>query len=604
MKLVQVILKNFRGYLNETRIDLDDLTAFIGKNDAGKSTVLEALEIFFNNSTIKIDRDDASQSGDPRSVTIGCVFDDLPTQVVVDTSNPTTLDDEFLVNEHNQFEVYKVFNCGVQRIGKPKISAVANHPTVEGLDDLLSLSISQLKSRWNSTGINDDEVRMNRSASIRQALWRSSQDLQLSRTEISLDEADGKKIWDSLSKSLPIFGLFSADRQSRDGDSEVQDPMKIAVRSALNDLENELKHIADAVHNRVLDVANRTVQKIHDMDPTLADNLSPRFRESPKWDTIFKLSLTGEDEIPINKRGSGVRRLILINFFRAEVERKKAEIGSPSTVYAIEEPETSQHPNNQRMLIQALQELSETNNSQVLLSTHVPGLAASIPVTSLRYIDRDGSGHPVILSGSEQVYRQIAETLGVIPDHRVKVLLCVEGINDVAFFYSVGKLLNQSDNSMPDIKSDPRIAIIELGGSSLKHWVDNHYLREIGIPEFHIYDRDDPNSPNYSDACNQINARGDGSKACLTHRKEIENYYHTDLIYNEFQVRLNPARFDDVPALIRSNLPSSGVDLNKAKIKERLAKYCAPQMTLPQLQAVDQNHEIRNWFAEIAQYLN
>lgn len=31
MKLIQVILKNFRGYQNETRIDLDDLTAFIGK---------------------------------------------------------------------------------------------------------------------------------------------------------------------------------------------------------------------------------------------------------------------------------------------------------------------------------------------------------------------------------------------------------------------------------------------------------------------------------------------------------------------------------------------------------------------------------------------
>lgn len=603
MKLIQVILKNFRGYQNETRIDLDDLTAFIGKNDAGKSTILEALEIFFNNSTIKIDRDDASQSGDPRSVTIGCVFEDLPTQVVVDTSNPTTLHDEYLVNEHDQFEVYKVFNCAVQRIGKPKISAVANHPTAEGLDDLLSLSISELRSRWDSTGIQDEDVQRNRSASIRQALWRSSQDLQLSRMEISLDEADGRRIWDSLSKSLPIFGLFSADRQSRDGDSEVQDPMKIAVRSALSDLEDELEHIADTVHNRVLDVANRTVQKIHDMDPTLADNLSPRFRESPRWDTIFKLSLTGEDEIPINKRGSGVRRLILINFFRAEVERKKAEAGSPSTVYAIEEPETSQHPNNQRMLIQALRELSETQHSQVLLSTHVPGLAASIPVTSLRYIEQDRSGHPTVLSGNDDVYRQIAETLGVIPDHRVKVLLCVEGINDVDFFYAVGKLLNQSDSAIPDIKSDPRVAIIELGGSSLKHWVDNHYLREIGIPEYHIYDCDDPNSPQYLDDCNTVNARNDGSKAHLTQRREIENYYHPDLIYNEFGVSLNPAPFDDVPALIRDNLPANQNRLNTSTIKERLAKYCAPRMTLSQLQAVDNQNEIRNWFTEIATYL-
>ena len=47
MKLREIILKNFRGYYAETRITIDDLTALIGKNDVGKSTILEALDIFF-----------------------------------------------------------------------------------------------------------------------------------------------------------------------------------------------------------------------------------------------------------------------------------------------------------------------------------------------------------------------------------------------------------------------------------------------------------------------------------------------------------------------------------------------------------------------------
>lgn len=46
MKLREVVLKNFRGYYRETRIPVDDLTALIGKNDVGKSTILEALDIF------------------------------------------------------------------------------------------------------------------------------------------------------------------------------------------------------------------------------------------------------------------------------------------------------------------------------------------------------------------------------------------------------------------------------------------------------------------------------------------------------------------------------------------------------------------------------
>lgn len=53
MKLRAVILKNFRGYFPETRILVDDLTALIGKNDVGKSTILEALDIFFNQAKVE-----------------------------------------------------------------------------------------------------------------------------------------------------------------------------------------------------------------------------------------------------------------------------------------------------------------------------------------------------------------------------------------------------------------------------------------------------------------------------------------------------------------------------------------------------------------------
>lgn len=53
MKLKQLKLKNFRGYNSDTYLEVSDLTALIGKNDAGKSTILEALEIFFNNKLLE-----------------------------------------------------------------------------------------------------------------------------------------------------------------------------------------------------------------------------------------------------------------------------------------------------------------------------------------------------------------------------------------------------------------------------------------------------------------------------------------------------------------------------------------------------------------------
>ena len=60
MRITSLTLRNFRRYRNETTITFDDLTVLVGKNDVGKSTILEALDIFFNDGTgcIKIDKDD------------------------------------------------------------------------------------------------------------------------------------------------------------------------------------------------------------------------------------------------------------------------------------------------------------------------------------------------------------------------------------------------------------------------------------------------------------------------------------------------------------------------------------------------------------------
>ncbi|BDS22935.1 hypothetical protein KAM546c_41960 [Enterobacter roggenkampii] len=48
MRLRKLKLKNFRGYRNSTEIIIDEsMTGIVGRNDFGKSTILEALAIFF-----------------------------------------------------------------------------------------------------------------------------------------------------------------------------------------------------------------------------------------------------------------------------------------------------------------------------------------------------------------------------------------------------------------------------------------------------------------------------------------------------------------------------------------------------------------------------
>lgn len=174
---------------------------------------------------------------------------------------------------------------------------------------------------------------------------------------------------------MPCYSLFQADRKNTDNDDEIQDPLKTAVKQILSDpvLLQSLDEVATKVREKLQNVSNLTLKKIKEMNPEIADSLHPKVPsvQELKWADVFRgLSITGDEDIPINKRGSGVKRLILLNFFRAEAERRQKESSSQSIIYAIEKPETSQHKEHQRLLIRALKELSNNSSTQVIITTH------------------------------------------------------------------------------------------------------------------------------------------------------------------------------------------------------------------------------------------
>ena len=130
------------------------------------------------------------------------------------------------------------------------------------------------------------------------------------------------------------------------------------------------------------------------MNPEIASSLNPVIpaTDSLKWADVFKsVSIAGDENIPINKRGSGVKRLILLNFFRAEAERRKLAENIPSIIYAIEEPETSQHTEHQKKLIKAFLDLSNTPHTQVIITTHSAALVKELEFQHLRLVKSDSS---------------------------------------------------------------------------------------------------------------------------------------------------------------------------------------------------------------------
>ena len=329
--------------------------------------------------------------------------------MVIDSTNATTLHDEYLLNRQGKLEIVKTY----PNAGKEKVSVKAHHPSNPACADLLLKKQKDLQAIIREDSIPCDDEKKN--ATMRKAVWEHySEDLQLQDVEIDVTKEDAKNIWDRLKDYMPLYSLFQSDRKNSDGDSEIQDPMKLAVQEILKDtsIQSSLNQIATKVDSKLKEVADRTLEKLKEMNPEIANSLNPVIpsAETLKWADVFKnVSISGDEDIPINKRGSGVKRLVLLNFFRAEAERRKTEKNVPDIIYAIEEPETSQHPDHQKKLIDAFIELSKGQHTQIILTTHSPAIVKMLDFEHLKLIKGGQSKEVVTVERHNLPYPSLNE---------------------------------------------------------------------------------------------------------------------------------------------------------------------------------------------------
>jgi putative ATP-dependent endonuclease of OLD family len=612
LKISKLELINFRGYRNVSVEFDENFNVIIGKNDIGKSTILEALEIFFNNETIKIDIDDHNvYAADEEFMSIEVCFYPENKEYTIDTV-PTDLKKEFLLNADNNLAVKKVWDCSKDKLTAASLKTylVCNYPTVFEIP-LISMKIADLKKLLTDykDQLDVNEVKKNKSSSIRQAIYEVENTDNLEGIDLPIDKEDGKKIWESLKLDLPLFFIFQSDRANKDSDKEVQDPLKAITKTAISQLQAELDAVKEQIRIKAEELGLKTLEKLKEMSPEIADVLSPEMTHKP-WESLFSFSFNCDDGIPINKRGSGVRRLILLNYFRAEAERKNAE--DRNVIYAIEEPETSQHPTWQIELFNALVELSDNENTQVLITTHSPALAGLVNTDKLRFINRI-EGLPVVQNGTEENLGTIAETLGMLPNVSlaienlgIQAILCLEGPTDVEFFSHVGKLFGL------DLENDERILTIFLGGGTLMHWVNKNYLAKLNKPEIHIYDND---VAKYQIAVDQVNQRS-GSWATLTNMLEVENYVHPRLIKEVYPIEDDFMHSEDgwVDEWKNKNIPKElSVFLKGLKaagnmeitgegagsIKRIFSEHAAPLITIEDLVQLGAHDEVSDWFEKV-----
>jgi putative ATP-dependent endonuclease of the OLD family len=404
---------------------------------------------------------------------------------------------------------------------------------------------------------------------------------------------DMKNIFDSIKKYIPNYFLFKSDRKNTDDDTEIQNPLKIATKNKLCELEEQLKNIQKEIDIFIQGVAIKTIEKFNEFNDQLKIELNAKLETKP-WESLFNYSLIGNDNIPLNKRGSGVRRLILLSYFRAEAERLVTDKPAKNIIYAIEEPETSQHPNFQLNILETLLEISNDEKHQVIITTHTPEIAKIIGINSIILIDKN-EGNISIHNSSNMNSIKIAECLGILPNLVSKTVLCVEGDNDVKFFRNIFNI--------PEIKNIfdiNKIAIIPMHGSSLVNWINENYFKDSSIKEIHIYDSD---VKNYIDKVADMNIKNDGRrKGFITNKNEAENYIKSEYIENEFKIKFNAEDIDNWDKLDIPKYLDGKVNLKEKDIKNIINSKLSKMLTSNDLLNNNSLDEVKVWINAIKDY--
>lgn len=191
----------------------------------------------------------------------------------------------------------------------------------------------------------------------------------------------------SVIAQFPKFRLFSNDNANSIDDKEhsmmIENEIKTIVAEQMKSKINEINLAMQQGMQTTLSKINQIFKELFgflgDDNFTLQDG-------SPKI-TFSKNGIVDKKGLSIENRGSGFRRLALLSLHLSTYE----EDAYKNMILAIEEPETSQNPANQKGIILAIQKLI-AQGARVIVTTHSPAIAKEFGYENVEYniIENDG----------------------------------------------------------------------------------------------------------------------------------------------------------------------------------------------------------------------
>lgn len=360
MYIKRVKVKNFRTLLDFEMEFNPKFQIIAGANNSGKSNLLRALNLFFNE---KIDNNDYYD----RDI-------DLSYHIAKGTGSTTTPPeievDLFLEND----EIKKITR----------------------LSDFVHSNILRTKMYYDSDW---------------EGWYHCNSDGEYpSKTELTMGSPN-----EITTKSHPISRLFERVRfiyipsqfdVSKEVNQLVADEIlplmvdsygDIGLSKKIKELKEKLlevdsltKEILEAKNEYITEHFRSTILKFPEIQSGI-DIKDFKLEVSLKDDSLAKV-LSGRIELnvkdashsSIESKGSGIQKLVLIALLKyfSETLEAKARYTNPFLIWAIDEPESFMHPKLQKEIRQTLKSVSETH--QIIITTHSPNMVDIFEPTNVK----------------------------------------------------------------------------------------------------------------------------------------------------------------------------------------------------------------------------
>lgn len=480
MKLTKVIINNFRSFGESQIIELNNQTVLIGNNSSGKTTVLQALSKLFSDK-----QNDRIIKKSDFHLTKG--------------SRPGENTRNLFIETIFEFDELDGTLCG------PAIPSFFEHFTVSQ-DDAKPFLRIRLESSWEDDGTVEGSV--------------DTQIYYISSDEDTIrDEDKHRAPRKDLDKIRVLYVPASRTPEKELGNASGS--MLSRLVNSINWTEDEIKQITnkiDELNNTFLSDSgaltqiNNEIQKSWELyhednrfsQAELIINSSEMAAALRQIAVKFSPTTT-EEAFTVSDLGDGLRSIFYFSLVDSildiELEITKDREENPDnprfklippilTILAIEEPENHIAPHHIGKLVKRFKQLSNNDNSQVILTSHSPAIVKRIDPEDLRYlrIENNDSVLQTIVSdiqlprSIDESYKYIKGAIQAYPElYFAKLVVLGEGDSEELllpkFFDLLGKEIDSS-----------QISTVPLGGRHVNYFWK--LLNSLKIPYITLLDFD------------------------------------------------------------------------------------------------------------------